>query len=184
MDSRASDFAGQSQDALPFAPTARFRMSTRRCAIRSSRSAWPPRSRPHSKVATGHLPRAGAQRDRHGEGSCDARRVLQWAFPVRHRRRMAARGIGTPRRGFSSSMDPDRGVYRRDARVVVEGRSLVRRQVRQVHAGEMQPQTDPAAGPAGAHRQPRQERAQARREVGRRMVPDWRAARLSEEQAR
>ena len=49
--------------------------------------------------------------------------------------------------------------------------------------GPLQSETNPAAGAAGADRQPRQERAQARREVGRRMVPDRRAARLPQEQA-
>ena len=46
---------------------------------------------------------------------------LQRAFPVRHRRRMAARGIGTPRRRFSAALDADRRIHRRDARAVVEG---------------------------------------------------------------
>ncbi len=45
-------------------------------------------------------------------------------------------------------------------------------QVRQVPAGEVAAEAGAEVGTAGADRQPRQERAQARGQVGRRMVPD------------
>src|SRR5713226_5150745 len=96
---------------------------------------------------------------------------------------MAERGIRDAGWRLSASMDADAGIYRRDARIVDEGRGLLRGQVREVSAGATVSEAGAEGRAAGADREQGQECAQVGGTMGRRLVSDFSVARGDEDGA-
>ena len=168
---RASRDARESQAAVSL-PAVRSRRSTSRWPIRSIALSMAAAVTKNLKLATGiclvpeHEPLALAKQF----ATLDAYSGGRVLFGIGAG--WLQRGDRFVRRRFSPSMDRDRRDGRRDAQAVDRGRAVVRGQVRKVSASEVAAEARAEVGTAGDDRQPRQERAQARREMGRRMVPD------------
>src|SRR5713226_6385099 len=86
---------------------------------------------------------------------------------------MAERGIRDAGWRLSASMDADAGIYRGNARIVDQGRGLLRGQVREVPAGAAVSEAGAEGRAAGADREQGQECAQVGGAMGRRLVPDF-----------